>query len=120
MVISFPVKAKVSFNSIPFTPEVIWRIAEIPGIMIKDERHTNQCESVLKANMKGRMSDKTKVARYSVRTKPVPKRTANVLLPTFLSVGSSRKLLTASRAVANKPGPKPARITTSEISSDCT
>ena len=117
---SFPVTAKVSFNSRPSTPEMIWRIAVHPGINIKADKHANQCLSVQNANTNGKISDKVKAVRYSSLAKPGPIRTANVLLPTFLSVGSSRKLLTASNAVANNPGPKPARMTTSEISNDCT
>jgi len=56
--------------------------------------------------MKGITAENTRVARYSARAKVVPKRTAKVSFPTFLSVGSSRKLLTARSAVANSPGKK--------------
>jgi len=52
-------------------------------MMIKTERHANQCAPVMKANTKGIINANAKVVRYSTRAKPGPKRTANVFLQLF-------------------------------------
>ena len=106
--ISLPEVLNVWFNSLPLTPEIISRIAEKPGKIIRAEIHTYHFPFNHEASKTGSITVEAKSARYSARAKVGPKRTASVSLPAFLSVGSSRKLLTTRRAVANNPGPKPA------------